>query len=83
MAVGVFLGLVGCAGRPSLPELDTVEGRLYKEKCGHCHKPHHPRLYDSVRWAYVVDHMADRQMVLLKPGEQDAILKYLRRHSRF
>ena len=81
--MAVAMGLAGCTGRPPLPESGSAEARLYKEKCGRCHKPHKPRLYGPGRWAYVVDHMADKQMIRLEPAEHDAILEYLRRHARF
>lgn len=76
----------GCKGKDTaIPEGNSPEGKVYKERCGICHPIPQPSKYPFERWR---DFLGLMDMEMMRKGvpplsqeEKRMILKYLKRHS--
>ncbi len=85
ICLAVFMG--SCAGLPTpLPEPESREAIVYREKCGACHSVPHPKRNTYPQWKNLVKlmekNMAERNMSALTVEEKETILSYLKNHAR-
>ncbi|MFQ5464447.1 MAG: c-type cytochrome [Thermodesulfobacteriota bacterium] len=72
----------GCAARQTpIPDPGSADAMLYRAKCGACHVVAHPKRHTYAQWVHLVGRM-EKKMPPMNAGERDAILDYLKRHSR-
>ncbi len=77
--------ILGC--EMPLPEMNSEEAVLYKEKCGLCHPPYNPGIISLRAWERIIPAMEKRVKAtgIRKPlteDEKTIILGYLKKHSR-
>lgn len=98
IALGVIFWMVGCgAVLTEIPELDTVDGRVFAQRCGACHgKPFgshgithgvpDPRFRTMVEWQEELTRMEslmrEKGLQPLTDPEHEAITRYLNRHAK-
>lgn len=74
---------VGCETR--LPEPESAGARLYRDRCGDCHRLYAPELLKAEMWKYQVERMQGemvrRGAPPLKDDERATILEYLQKHA--
>ncbi len=68
-----------------LADLDSPEGRAFRETCSRCHAPPDPAQHRAGEWGRVLvrmrAHMADAGLPPPDPQTEGRILAFLRRHS--
>ena len=69
----------------SLPEPESSAAKLYRQRCGQCHRLYGPQILTAEMWGYMVERM-DQEMLRrgnppLKTNEKQTILHYLQKHS--
>ena len=84
LAVGALaLGGVACDAR--LPDPESPGARLYKERCGGCHRIYAPGSLTAAMWELTVQRMQGELVRRGSPGltadEQRTLLAYLAAHS--
>jgi hypothetical protein len=83
LAALAWLGSSGC--EPALPDPDSPGARLYRNRCGGCHRLYAPGSMTSAMWGVQVERMqaefVRRGVPVLTPTETEALLGYLGRHS--
>ena len=81
-----LISLLTAACDAPLPEPDSPEATLYRERCtGGCHRLYAPAALTADMWRYMVARMEDefrrRGVPPLTGEERLAILRYLEKHS--
>lgn len=95
--IPTFLGVLwmtGCAMFAGIPDLDTLDGRVYGQRCGACHETSYgrghgvpdPRLRTVDEWEAILPQMEqlirERGLRPVDELEREAILRYLRQHAK-
>jgi cytochrome c1 len=69
-----------------IPDADSPEAKVYAEKCSACHSLPHPKRLYFEQWQHMLKVMymriSERNSEPLTEQEQEAILRYLKAHSR-
>ena len=71
-----LLLLTGCAGSSTRPPLSDGE-RVYRTKCGSCHRLHDRSEYPTEKWSKLVAEMERKKKVRLSADQRALILGYL------
>lgn len=83
----LFTAIAACAARQTpIPEPQSSEALIFLENCGACHSIPHPKRHTYAQWEHMISVM-ERQikhekMAPITDRERNAILGYLKRHSR-
>jgi len=79
----VPLLLVACS--VELPDPDDPGARVYRNRCGGCHRLYAPQSMTFGMWQVQLERMerlyAERGIRWLSPAEQHALLRYLETHA--
>ncbi len=75
--------VVACDAR--LPDAESAGARLYRDRCGDCHRLYAPQLLKAEMWKYQVERMQGemvrRGAPPLKDEERATLLEYLQEHA--
>ncbi len=81
----ILLFFMGCAGLANLPDPESSEAKLYREKCTQCHRIAHPKRHRDYEWEHFFQvmkgHMENRG-ISLSAEEEKTILGYLKKNAR-
>lgn len=80
----VILALAGACSRP-LPAEGTPEAKLYRERCGTCHRAVSPATMPYATWEMILPRMEQRIRASTQPplsaDERRVIARYLKRYA--
>ncbi len=69
-----------------LPGVESTQAKTYVTRCGGCHAVPHPQRLSFQGWKNVLpvmeQRMRERSMTVLSHADKQAILGYLKAHSR-
>ena len=69
-----------------IPDADSLQAKIYTEKCSTCHVLPHPKRLSFNGWKHMLklmdQRMVERKVSPLEPEERKAIEGYLRQHAR-
>ncbi len=86
LIIPVILGLSACAGlEQSIPEPESLEAELYRQKCSACHGLPDPGRHDVHEWTHFIGLMEGimkERNVPFPPEEKEMIQSYLFRNAR-
>jgi len=75
--------LTGCSVK--LPDPESPGARLYRERCGGCHRLYAPEVLKAEMWKYQIERMQGemvrRGVPALTTDERGVLLEYLQQHA--
>jgi hypothetical protein len=86
----VLICVAGCAMLAGIPDLDTLDGRVYAQSCGGCHIRGHgvpdPWFRTMAEWQEVLPKMnrliREKGLPPLTQSERESIVRYLSLHAK-
>ncbi len=81
--VALVLAMGAGCSKP-LPEEGTLSAKIYRERCGTCHRPVQPSTMKAAAWEMILPRMESRIQASgnpLRPEERAIIESYVKRNS--
>ena len=78
--------MAGCTALSGIPDLDSADGRIYRQHYSGCHGVPDPRFRSFEEWQRVLPDMerriSEKGLPAISIQEREAILKYLRTYAK-